>query len=58
MWGDHMHHGYYPKGGAKKSNQQAQIDMVDEILRWAGVEQIEQARICRSPHTEIALTLL
>lgn len=42
MWGDHMHHGYYPKGGAKKSNQQAQIDMVDEILRWAGVEQIEQ----------------
>lgn len=21
MWGDHMHHGYYPKGGAPKSNR-------------------------------------
>lgn len=37
VWGEHMHHGYYPKGGAPKSNQQAQVDMVDEVLSWAGV---------------------
>ncbi|KAL4425042.1 hypothetical protein ABPG77_001820 [Micractinium sp. CCAP 211/92] len=37
MWGEHMHHGYYPKGGAPKSNQQAQIDMIEETLKWAGV---------------------
>ena len=36
MWGEHMHHGYYPKGGAAKSNQAAQIDMIEEVLSWAG----------------------
>ena len=25
--------------GAAKSNQQAQIDMIEEILKWAGVTQ-------------------
>lgn len=37
MWGDHMHHGYYPKDGPAKSNQEAQIDMINESLKWAGV---------------------
>jgi tocopherol O-methyltransferase len=41
MWGDHMHHGYYPKGGPDKSNQQAQIDMIDETLKWAGVDSVK-----------------
>ena len=36
MWGEHMHHGYYPKGAAPKSNQEAQIDMIEEVLSWAG----------------------
>ncbi|KAI8476071.1 MAG: gamma-tocopherol methyltransferase [Monoraphidium minutum] len=36
VWGEHMHHGYYPAGGAPKSNQQAQIDMIEEVLTWAG----------------------
>lgn len=36
MWGEHMHHGYYPKGAAPKSNQKAQIDMIEEVLSWAG----------------------
>lgn len=40
MWGEHMHHGYYPKGGAPKSNQQAQIDMIEETLTWAGVTDV------------------
>ena len=43
MWGDHMHHGYYPEGAAPKSNQQAQIDMIEEVVRWAGVSDIRQA---------------
>jgi hypothetical protein len=30
--------GYYPAGGAPKSNQQAQIDMIEESLKWAGVD--------------------
>ncbi|KIZ03430.1 Methyltransferase type 11 [Monoraphidium neglectum] len=38
VWGEHMHHGYYPAGGAPKSNQQAQIDMIEETLSWAGVD--------------------
>ena len=45
MWGDHMHHGYYPKGARPKSNQQAQADMVDEVLRWAGVSSFN--KVCR-----------
>lgn len=36
MWGEHMHHGYYPQGAPPKSNAQAQIDMIEETLRWAG----------------------
>ena len=44
MWGEHMHHGYYPKGGPKKSNQEAQVDMIEEVLRWAGVTKAEKVR--------------
>ncbi len=31
--------GYYPKGAAPKSNQQAQIDMIEETLSRAGVKE-------------------
>lgn len=31
--------GYYPKDGPRKSNLEAQIDMIDESLRWAGIDQ-------------------
>lgn len=42
MWGDHLHHGYYPvdadgKAKGAVSNRQAQVDMVDNVLSWAGV---------------------
>ena len=44
MWGDHLHHGYYPvdaTGKAKSvSNRQAQVDMVDNVLSWAGVRDV------------------
>ncbi|HAA26753.1 MAG TPA: SAM-dependent methyltransferase, partial [Cyanobacteria bacterium UBA8553] len=42
-WGEHMHHGYYgPTGKEKKDRRQAQIDLIEEFLKWAGVEQAEQ----------------
>ena len=37
-WGEHMHHGYYPNG-EKKNHKQAQVDMVDGVLAWAGVDE-------------------
>ncbi len=33
------HAGYYPKNGPNKSNLEAQIDMIDESLRWAGINE-------------------
>ncbi|HAT14264.1 MAG TPA: SAM-dependent methyltransferase, partial [Microcoleaceae bacterium UBA11344] len=38
VWGEHMHHGYYgPDGNLKKERRQAQIDLIEELLDWAGV---------------------
>ncbi|NET57740.1 MAG: methyltransferase domain-containing protein [Symploca sp. SIO2E6] len=43
VWGEHMHHGYYgPTGREKKDRRQAQIDLIEELLSWSGVEQAEQ----------------
>jgi len=42
VWGEHMHHGYYPKDSAPKSNQQAQLDMIDESLKWAEVTSVSK----------------
>lgn len=33
--------GYYPAGAPPKSNAQAQIDMIDETLKWAGVSSVK-----------------
>lgn len=41
VWGEHMHHGYYPAGAPPKTNAQAQIDMIDETLMWAGVSSVK-----------------
>ena len=42
-WGEHMHHGFYGANGkAKKNHQQAQIDLVDELLHWGNVQQADQ----------------
>ncbi|MEM9819364.1 MAG: methyltransferase domain-containing protein [Cyanobacteria bacterium P01_D01_bin.6] len=40
-WGEHMHHGYYgPTGNHRKHDRyQAQIDLIDQLLRWAEIEQ-------------------
>ena len=42
IWGEHMHHGYYGADGKlKKDRRQAQIDLIEEILKWSGVQQAE-----------------
>lgn len=41
VWGEHMHHGYYGSTGKeKKDRRQAQIDLIEEFLNWAGVKQV------------------
>ncbi len=42
IWGEHMHHGYYGPGGTlRKDRRIAQIDLIEELLVWAGVEQAD-----------------
>ncbi|MBW4563742.1 MAG: methyltransferase domain-containing protein [Mojavia pulchra JT2-VF2] len=42
IWGEHMHHGYYgPNGTQKKDRRQAQIDLIEELLNWAGAVTAE-----------------
>ena len=43
-----MHHGYYEAGATGVDNQQAQIDMVDRTLAWAGVHAVTKVRCCSS----------
>lgn len=43
LWGEHMHHGYYGKGGSYRlDRRQAQIDLIEELLRWGQVLQPAQ----------------
>lgn len=37
-WGEHMHHGYYVPAN-RTDHVQAQIDLIDEVLKWAGAEK-------------------
>jgi tocopherol O-methyltransferase len=38
IWGDHLHHGYYPKGSAEGvDHRAAQVDMIDRALDWASI---------------------
>ena len=42
VWGEHMHHGYYGiDGKEKKERRQAQIDLIEEVLKWADVQQAQ-----------------
>ena len=42
VWGEHMHHGYYGiDGKEKKDRRQAQIDLIEEILKWAQLQQAQ-----------------
>jgi tocopherol O-methyltransferase len=40
IWGEHMHHGYYGRAGNLRLNRrQAQIDLIEELLIWAGLSR-------------------
>lgn len=42
IWGEHMHHGYYGADGREqKDRRRAQIDLIEELLKWAEVETAE-----------------
>ncbi|PSM49465.1 SAM-dependent methyltransferase [Chroococcidiopsis sp. CCALA 051] len=42
VWGEHMHHGYYGTDGKqRKERRQAQIDLIEELLQWADIEQAQ-----------------
>ena len=43
VWGEHMHHGYYNPPN-RTDHQQAQIDLIDEVLKWAGVSDEEDKK--------------
>ncbi|XP_068340473.1 tocopherol O-methyltransferase, chloroplastic-like [Pyrus communis] len=49
IWGDHMHHGYYdPNADVSVSipdHRAAQIRMIDEVLRFAGISEEPPIRI-------------
>lgn len=36
VWGEHMHHGYYVPAN-RTDHQQAQVDLIDEVLKWSQV---------------------
>ncbi|MGK7880915.1 MAG: methyltransferase domain-containing protein [Crocosphaera sp.] len=41
IWGEHMHHGYYGRGGNYKvDRRQAQIDLIEELLIWANIKEV------------------
>lgn len=42
IWGEHMHHGFYGwDGKARKERRQAQIDLVEALLHFAQVRQVD-----------------
>ncbi|KAL2644900.1 hypothetical protein R1flu_012487 [Riccia fluitans] len=43
IWGEHMHHGYYDSESSENVNHiEAQIRMIDECLKWAGIPEDEE----------------
>lgn len=38
VWGEHMHHGYYVPEN-RTDHVQAQIDLIDEVLKWSDVPE-------------------
>jgi len=38
MWGEHMHHGYYPPDGSVSDHQAAQTELIERVLNWGKIE--------------------
>jgi tocopherol O-methyltransferase len=46
IWGEHMHHGYYGVDGKKQlDRRQAQIDLIEELLKWSAYSSPENPKI-------------
>ena len=46
VWGDHMHHGYYgPDGAEAKPRREAQLDLIDELIAFARLDEARPRRI-------------
>ena len=46
VWGDHMHHGYYgPEGKQRKGRRAAQLDLIDELIGFARLNERLPRRI-------------
>ena len=46
VWGDHMHHGHYGDDGkAKKNHHTAQVDLMEELIDFAGLDDLKPERI-------------
>jgi tocopherol O-methyltransferase len=46
IWGEHMHHGYYGVDGKKQlDRRQAQIDLIEELLKWSAYSSPEHPKI-------------
>ena len=46
VWGDHMHHGYYGTDGTeKKSHYEAQIDLMEELIDFAKLDDAKPKRM-------------
>ena len=42
FWGEHIHHGYYPQGRRQGVDfRRAKVEMIERLLRWAGVTSAE-----------------
>ena len=44
VWGEHMHHGYYDPPD-RTDHEQAQVDMIDELLKFSGVDGSEVSSV-------------
>ncbi|CAD7698747.1 unnamed protein product [Ostreobium quekettii] len=42
VWGEHMHHGIYREASPPKSHTAAQVEMIDEVLKWADVKNVNR----------------
>ncbi|GAB5032965.1 gamma-tocopherol methyltransferase [Nannochloropsis oceanica] len=47
VWGEHLHHGYYYTG-KEKNHQKAQVDMIEESLKFAGVGDVTTSGVKRA----------
>jgi len=38
IWGEHMHHGFYPPDTSTNNHREAQVRLIEEALSWSGIQ--------------------